>query len=103
MNQIAKTNCWEFKACGKEPGGINVDSTGVCPASLETKTHGIHYGINAGRCCWVIEGTFCDNTTQANFIDKFKDCSQCDFYALVTREERDITPLIKLSEIIKTT
>ncbi|MGD0283853.1 MAG: two-CW domain-containing protein, partial [Dissulfurispiraceae bacterium] len=25
-------NCWEFKKCGREMGGVNIEQLGVCPA-----------------------------------------------------------------------
>ncbi|MHB8155278.1 MAG: two-CW domain-containing protein [Candidatus Omnitrophota bacterium] len=85
---MTKLNCWEFMKCGREVGGKNVEQLGVCSAATETKTNGIHGGINGGRCCWAIAGTLCDGKTQGTFVDKFMDCTKCPFYALVTEEEK---------------
>ena len=49
---MAKSNCWEFKKCGREHNGTNVDEKGVCPAVTSKKVHGVHGGSNGGRCCW---------------------------------------------------
>lgn len=28
---MAKLNCWEFKKCGRETGGLKIKEMGVCP------------------------------------------------------------------------
>ena len=80
-------NCWEFKKCGREPGGSQVDKLGVCPASTCKAANGLHHGRNAGRCCWVVAGTYCNSDIQGTFAVKILNCMECDFYKLVTKEE----------------
>lgn len=29
-----KLNCWEFKKCGREPGGLKARERGACPATV---------------------------------------------------------------------
>ncbi len=82
-----KANCWDFKKCGREPGGDNF-SLGTCPAVKERALDGVHDGINAGRACWVVEGTLCNDEVQGTFARKYEHCAKCDFYDLVRREER---------------
>jgi hypothetical protein len=82
-----KQNCWEFKKCGREPGGSNVDELGVCPAATETKVDGIHGGKNAGRCCWAIAGTLCGGVEQGTFAVKSRNCMECEFYKNLQKEE----------------
>ncbi len=78
---MKKANCWEFKKCGREPHGINVNKYGVCPASNETRTHGVNEGINGGRACWVVSGTYCDGEIQGGFASKLVTCTRkCSFY-----------------------
>ncbi len=84
---MKKLNCWEFKKCGRQPGGHNVAKIGLCPASVEDRLDGEHGGINAGRACWVVVGTICDGEVQGTYTEKFKDCEQCDFYLSVIDEE----------------
>lgn len=55
-----KFNCREFMKCGREACSENVGGSGICRAALEEKANGLHGGQNAGRCCWVIAGTFCN-------------------------------------------
>lgn len=80
-------NCWEAKRCGREPGGLHADATGVCPAALEVRLHGVHQGRNAGRACWVVAGTMCEGRVEGTFATKFDTCAMCDFYQRVKREE----------------
>jgi hypothetical protein len=75
-----KLNCWEFKKCGREPGGLNAEDQGICPATTETKMHGVHDGKNAGRSCWVVAGTLCEGKVQGTFALKEANCVHCDFY-----------------------
>ncbi len=83
-----KLNCWEFKKCGREPGGSRVDELGVCPAAVEEKTDGIHFGKNGGRVCWAISGTLCGGKVQGTHAMKMGNCLNCDFYQVVQKEER---------------
>jgi hypothetical protein len=80
-------NCWEFKKCGRELGGDNSLTLGVCPASMNTMLEGVHNGISAGRACWAVAGTMCSGEVQGSFAQKYKDCGLCDFYNLVREEE----------------
>ena len=83
MNKI---NCWEFMKCGKQMGG-HLAHQGVCPSATSVKLNGVHGGLLGGRACWVVHGTKCGGETQGTFGDKFKGCTQCAFYKMVTREE----------------
>jgi hypothetical protein len=98
-----KLNCWQVKKCGREPDGIRVEELGVCPATTETTLNGTNNGKNAGRACWAIGGTLCDNKVQGSYAMKLSHCMQCEFYRQVAAEEgpnhegaRDI--LAKLAE-----
>lgn len=82
-----KRNCWEFKGCGREPGGKYAKELGVCPATVETRLDGIHGGKKAGRACWVVAGTFCRGEVQGTFAKKLQNCQKCDFYRHVKKEE----------------
>lgn len=82
-----KLNCWDFKSCGRQPGGKHEDDLGVCPAAVEMRLDGVHSGHYAGRTCWVVSGTLCGGSVQGTFAKKFKSCESCDFYQLVKREE----------------
>ncbi len=82
-----KLNCWEFKKCGREPGGANYQS-GRCPAVEAYNLTGIHGGKRGGRACWVVAGTLCGDQIQGTFAKKFSSCEQCDFYKQVRDEEQ---------------
>ncbi|OGS02022.1 MAG: hypothetical protein A2204_07555 [Elusimicrobia bacterium RIFOXYA1_FULL_47_7] len=85
---MAKQNCWEFKKCGREPGGAKVNELGVCPAATYTGPgKDLNSGKNAGRICWAIAGTFCGGTVQGEFAQKQVNCIVCDFYKVVRNEE----------------
>lgn len=82
-----KQNCWEVKKCGREKGGSRADELGVCPAATDKRFNGFHDGKNAGRCCWVVAGTYCEGKVQGTFAAKIDDCIQCEFYKKVVDEE----------------
>lgn len=84
-----KQNCWEYTNCGREPYGRNVKEFGVCPAATETKLHGVHDGVNGGRCCWVVAGTLCHGKKQGAFAHKYNGCKDCGFYQSVQYENFD--------------
>jgi hypothetical protein len=83
-----KQNCWEFKQCGRELGGAKVHEMGVCPASTENSVDGVHGGIDAGRCCWAVVGTFCEGEVQSTYAQKLHNCIGCEFRSVVEHEER---------------
>jgi hypothetical protein len=82
-----KKNCWEYKKCGREPNGVNVQALGICPVATEKRLDSVHGGKNAGRACWVVGGTFCQGKVQGTFALKYDTCIDCDFYKLVKGEE----------------
>lgn len=84
-----KKNCWVYMKCGREPDGKTDHDFGICPASQETRLDGKNSGKNAGRSCWVVEGTRCASKIQDNFVQKLKRCKKCPFYQLVHQEERE--------------
>ena len=84
---MAKLNCWEFKKCGRQPGGDKVAEKGLCPAAIESRLNGLNSGRNGGRSCWAISGTLCDDQVQGSFAAKLGDCALCDFYKIVGQEE----------------
>jgi hypothetical protein len=82
-------NCWDFKSCGRGPGGSRVDEFGVCPAATDTGRNGINGGEKAGRHCWWVAGTLCEDEPQGPWASKLKDCVACDFFRHVREEEGD--------------
>jgi len=97
-----KLNCWEFKNCGREPGGSRVAELGVCPAAADTPAEGLNDGKCGGRCCWAIAGTFCGGFVQGTFAMKQRNCLKCDFFKQVIREQgKDYTNTKAILERLK--
>lgn len=86
MITTQKQNCWEFKSCGRKPGGVKAAKFGICPASTNVKVNGTNSGKNGGRACWPITLTFCGGVVQGSFAT-LTNCMSCDFYKLVELEE----------------
>jgi serine/threonine protein phosphatase PrpC len=82
-----RINCWGFKKCKREQGGINSDRLGVCPAEIDPAFDGFNLGIKSGRTCWLVAGTFCDGKAQGTYAKKQASCKSCDFYKKVHDEE----------------
>ncbi len=87
MTVTKKQNCWEFKKCGREPGGEKVKELGICPAATDTGCDTLNDGKNAGRICWALAGTFCGGKVQGSFAQKQVSCMSCEFYKKVKDEE----------------
>lgn len=81
-----KLNCWQFKNCGREKGGLMADILGECPVPSAMKYDGMNDGIGAGRACWMASesGGHCRNAQVQN-------CSQCEFYKRVLFEQEERT------------
>ena len=73
--------------CGREPGGINADELGACPAVTDLSFNGINSGKCGGRFCWAVTGTLCGGKVQGSFAEKRDTCISCDFYKRVQAEE----------------
>jgi hypothetical protein len=71
-------NCWEFKHCGREPGGPMADESGICPVITAAYADGMNRGINGGRICWVIMGRCVRDEGR---------CIDCDLFNLLEQEE----------------
>lgn len=84
---MARQNCWEFAHCGRELGGGREAELGVCPACTERKLDGLNEGTNGGRSCWAVSGTFCKGEVQGTFAMKLLECTRCNFYRLVQKEQ----------------
>ncbi len=96
MNTV-KMNCWEFKQCGRQKGGLHEHDRGVCPAAAENRLDGVHGGMNAGRACWVVAGTLCQGSVQGTYAHKYENCNACDFYQEVKNREY---PAFQLSVVL---
>jgi hypothetical protein len=96
-----RKNCWEFKGCGRQPGGDH-EKDGICPTAFMTVYEGINGGKNAGRVCWMIAGTRCESRLQGTFAQKVLSCTECDFYRAVMDEEgEDLKlPLAVLEDLL---
>lgn len=84
---MKKKNCWEFKKCGREPGGVKAELLGVCPAATDDRLEGVHGGAHAGRACWIVAGTYCGGEVQGTYAQKFENCMSCEFFKAVKAEE----------------
>jgi hypothetical protein len=87
---MVKQNCWEFKKCGREPGGENISEFGVCPATTNAFVDGVNEGTNGGRICWAVAGMFCGERMKGTFANELlSSCLTCDFFNMVLKEEVD--------------
>ena len=84
---MKKLNCWEFRNCGREPGGKNAIEFGICPCAKKSDYTGVNGGKYSGRFCWAVAGTYCKGEIQGSFAKKFKDCVNCNFLKYVQEEE----------------
>ena len=83
----AKVNCWEFKKCGRQPGGHKEAELGTCPVTVHDAFDGAHEGRKGGRSCWVIAGSLCGGKIQGTYAQKLNNCWRCEFMNLVKKEE----------------
>ncbi len=84
---LKKMNCWEHMQCGRELGGENAEKFGLCPAATDPTLNGFNMGSNSGRICWLVAGTFCNESVQGTSAEKKGSCKNCDFYKQVHAEE----------------
>ena len=80
-------NCWEFMKCGRQPSGKKAVELGICPVTTDSTLDGTNGGRYAGRCCWKVKGTYCNDKAHGSFASKIMDCVECNFFKLVQKEE----------------
>ena len=93
-----KLNCWEFKKCGREPGGRNILQYGVCSIPVAIDCDGINGGKNGGRACWLWRELACVKIMQKCSVQEIRECRECDFYLFVKKKRvpHDL-PILKYS------
>ena len=84
-----RANCWEYYKCGREPGGYNTDSCGLCQAALSRSYDGENGGVNAGRCCWRVSGSLFGGNADCIRMQEVGNCRACEFFQLVKVEEAE--------------
>ena len=88
--KVKKLNCWEFKKCGREPGGKMIDKYGICSTPTFMSMNGVNDGVNGGRICWLVAGTY--GKCKADYagcitMKELSSCYDCDFHRIVLEEE----------------
>ncbi len=82
-----KLNCWEFKNCGREKGGLLADTLGECPVATSMKHDGMNEGKAGGRVCWMVAAK--DIGGRLPISCRGGSCHQCDFYRRVNHEQAE--------------
>lgn len=77
---MKKICCWEFKNCGREPGGRNADEYGVCPVTVDETLEGCCGPDEACTPCWSEVGTLCGGEIQGLYAKKLGNCLKCDYF-----------------------
>ena len=80
-------NCWEYFDCGREPGGRNIEKSGVCAVFDNDRLDGINHGKFGGRICWGVAGTLCPGEVEGVKAKNIDSCMHCDFYLKIKKEE----------------
>ncbi len=88
-----KLNCWEFKNCGREKGGLWAEVYGVCPVAMALEYDGMNDGQAGGRVCWSLIHSY--GSVCAGRPANSGQCHQCAFYRRVRHEEAEkmVAPL----------
>ena len=81
-----RLNCWQFRNCGRERGGLLSDLLGVCPVADAMKYDGINHGTAAGRYCWKIAKI---TPVESGLQGCSGQCRSCEFYTRVLFEEQE--------------
>jgi len=82
-----RMNCWEFMKCGREIGGEKAEELGVCAAAVYPHADGINRGVNGGRICWAIVGSYSCYVGKSSLTGKKLLCYDCEFHKKVLAEE----------------
>ncbi len=98
---MGKLNCWNYKKCGRYPGGPKEKEFGTCPATTIKEADGYLGGRNGGRACMYIAGTFCGGVVQGTAKDKEKNCGGCDYFKMLKKQFGQEVGVLKFSQYVK--
>jgi len=96
----SKLNCWEFRNCGLESGGVLSRVYGECTVPKVMKNDGVNGGVGAGRTCWSVVNS-CNSGCRPAGRKRRKSCLECEFHLRVISEE-NLLPQILDDEIFVT-
>lgn len=82
-----KLNCWEYHNCGREKGGLMVETLGECPVSVSMSYDGTNGGKAGGRACWMVRSEG-NRMARSKVCVGIAPCHVCEFYRRVVHEER---------------
>lgn len=82
-----KINCWEFKQCNTASRNKENSPPDKCPVLSAKEFDTVNGGVNGGRICWKVAGSFCGGKVQGTFAQKIETCLSCDFFREVFKEE----------------
>ncbi|UCD63299.1 MAG: hypothetical protein JSW34_11190 [Candidatus Zixiibacteriota bacterium] len=85
-----KLNCWEFKNCGRQRGGLMADLLGACIVPEFMKYDGLNDGSGAGRACWMVPHSVTDGHNRRTATCS-RRCYTCEFYKRVVFEQEEDT------------
>ncbi len=85
-HESRKLNCWEYMKCGRELNGKKVKELGVCPVAIDPYADGINEGINGGRICWAIVGSYSLYHEKGPCWQNPHYCFECEFHKKVLME-----------------
>ena len=54
---------------------------------MDREAHGVNSGLNGGRVCWAISGTFCGMQVEGSEAARLVSCFSCEFFNQVLKEE----------------
>ena len=84
-----KLNCWEYKNCGRQKGGLMAPILGECVVSTYMKFDGLNEGVGAGRACWMVPHS--PVKTERSGSACSRRCYSCEFYKRVVFEQAERT------------
>ncbi|MBF0621450.1 MAG: hypothetical protein HQL54_05945 [Magnetococcales bacterium] len=97
VSNVEKKNCWDFFECGRDIFSGHPKGP-VCNVSITTCHNGKNDGTNAGRYCWQMPGSICEESAikeaggrepRGGFSFKEERCRRCEFKELVKQEQGD--------------
>ena len=56
-------------------------------AAVDESADGVNSGLNGGRVCWAISGTFCGAPIRGTVATKLVSCFSCEVFTRVVQDE----------------
>ena len=91
---MTKKNCWEIKKCNFGSQKSKTNTATACLVKSSAEFNNTNGGVNGGRICWAVAGTFSSRPPCGEFVHEQVTCMECEVFKQIEKEEENKFSLV---------